>query len=217
MPDFATLWLDKLLRRRYRVFEFTDDPECIFRLGLENTSHPIHLPDKEIPKDAPVLGLHLWNEQVPRMPNDGPNMRWGIQMVKRVKYSFGLVAQEIRHNPDLRYAQAVGGDTILFSQALPGEYDDLFTRLGFTIFPYHRPKLGRFGEFFENLYTWWLMRSFNLPSAQRRQLFHLERKAVWMSIERLLSLYPEPAGEDMAVRQSKRQPADLMVEDQSGN
>jgi hypothetical protein len=217
MPDFATIWLDRVLRRRYRLFEFTDDPVCIFRLGLESTSYPIHLPDKEIPSGAQILSLHLWNEHVPRMPEDGPDMRWGIRMAKRVKYSFGLVAQEIRRNPKLSDAQALGGDTILFSQTIPGEYDWLFTRLGFTILPYHRPKLGRFGEFFENLYTWWLMRAFNMPSVSRRDLFHLERKSVWMSIEKLLSLYPEPAAEGIAPPQTEKQPADLMVEDHSSD
>jgi hypothetical protein len=217
MPDFATTWLDRVLRRRYHVFEFTDDPGCIFRLSMENASYPITLPDKEIPKGAPVLNLHLWNEHVPSMPKDGPDMGWGIKMAKSVKYSFGLVAQEVRRNPELSNEQALGGDTILFSQTIPGEYDWLFTRLGFTIFPYHRPKLGRFGEFFENLYTWWLMRSFNLPSAHRRQLFHLERKTIWMSIEKLLSLYPKPMAEGIATRQIEKQPADLMVEDHSSN
>jgi len=52
-------------------------------------------------------------------------------------------------------------------------------RLGFTVTPYHRP-LGRFGEFWENFYSWGLLWAFNPPSWRRRKLFDLRRTEVWM-------------------------------------
>ncbi len=61
-------------------------------------------------------------------------------------------------------------------------------RLGFTIFPHHNPR-SRFGEFWESLYLWGLMWTFNAASLRRGQLLILRRAEVWMSRCRLLRLY----------------------------
>jgi hypothetical protein len=60
--------------------------------------------------------------------------------------------------------------------------------LGFTVLPYHNP-LGRFGEFWENFYTWWIMWTYNQASLRHRRLFRLVRAEVWMTMAELLSRY----------------------------
>jgi hypothetical protein len=58
----------------------------------------------------------------------------------------------------------------------------LATRLGFVVRPY-RNRLGRFGEFWENLYTWFIMWTFNAASLHGRRLLGLRRMEMWIAAE----------------------------------
>jgi len=53
------------------------------------------------------------------------------------------------------------------------------------VFPYRSP-LGRFGEFWENLYARWLMWAFNAASLRHRRLLRLRRDEVWASADAFL-------------------------------
>jgi hypothetical protein len=61
----------------------------------------------------------------------------------------------------------------------------MMQRLGFIMLPYHRP-LGRFGEFWENLFSWWLMWAYNDSSLLRRSFWRLQRTEMWMTREEFL-------------------------------
>lgn len=63
-------------------------------------------------------------------------------------------------------------------------------RLGFMVLPYHSP-LGRFGEFWENFYTWMIIWAFNAASLRHRHLHRLRRSEVWMSVDEFLRRYKE--------------------------
>jgi len=82
----------------------------------------------------------------------------------------------------------VGGATVLFAAGDASSGERLFQRLGFSTFPYRNP-LGRFGEFWENLYTWALMWTFNAGSLKKRHLLQLQRTEVWMSTGEFLVRY----------------------------
>jgi hypothetical protein len=91
-------------------------------------------------------------------------------------------------DPRLASVRAVGGTTALLS---PGSHPGgrrFLERLGFTILPYRSP-LGRFGEFWENFYAWWLMWTFNVASLRHRQLLHLRRAELWMAADEFVSRY----------------------------
>lgn len=88
----------------------------------------------------------MWNEHVPRLPPDGPDLRWAVQGQRRLVASLRALARQMGRDPRLAGVQAVCGITVLF---FPGEGsggEKLFKRLGFTLYPCHNP-LGRFGEF----------------------------------------------------------------------
>ena len=51
--------LDRLLRQWRGVFEFSDAPDCLFRLRVARAGHALRLPEGEIPAGAKVLELHL--------------------------------------------------------------------------------------------------------------------------------------------------------------
>ena len=61
-------------------------------------------------------------------------------------------------------------------------------RLGFAVRPHHSA-LGRFGEFWENFYTWWVMWTYNPRSLDGRRLIRLERMEIWIQAENFLRRY----------------------------
>lgn len=180
--------LDALLRRRAGVYEFSEDPHCLLRLQIGCVKRPRTLPDAELRPGDPVLRLHLWNEQVPRLPADGPDLAWATRMHRRFVRSLRGVAAEMVRDPRLREIVAIGGATGVFGPTSADSGNRVFTRLGFTIYPSRGP-LGRFGEFWENLYSWWLMWAFNATSLRSREFFRLRRSEMWISRDEFLRRY----------------------------
>jgi hypothetical protein len=102
--------------------------------------------------------------------------------------TFRVLAREMRHDPRMDGVQALGGATVLFAAGDGSSGEKLFTRLGFTVFP-HRNPLGRFGEFWENFYTWALMWAYNAVSIRQRQLLALIRTESWIASDDFLRRY----------------------------
>jgi hypothetical protein len=180
--------LDRLLRKHQGVFEYWDDPHCMFRARVGIARHRISLPGSEIPAGAKVLELHFWNEHMPQIPADGPDLTLAMQGHRMLIASLRAFARQIQQDPDLAGGRAVGGATVLFAAGDASSGERLFQRLGFSVFPYRNP-LGRFGEFWENLYTWILMWAFNAVSIEGRNLLRLRRTEVWMSTGEFLARY----------------------------
>lgn len=180
--------LDRLLRRLYGIYEFCDQPGCIFRLRLARLKRDLPLPDGLVRARDPVVEIHLWNEQVLPIPAEGPDFAWARQMQRMLLDSLQAMAGQIQSDPRLRDARAVGGATVMLTPGNPSGGERLMRRLGFVVLPYHNP-LGRFGEFWENFYTWLLMWTFNVASLQQRRLFRLRRSEVWMSVDEFLRRY----------------------------
>ncbi len=180
--------LDQSLRKAQGVFEYWDDPDCMFRVSHGRAPHLISLPDSQIPEGAEVLLLHFWNEHMPQIPPEGPNINLAMRAARMLKASFRALAHEIQLNPGLAGVKAVGGiGVLIYPDAGPGA-EKLLRRLGFSIFPYRHP-LGRFGEFWENLYTWGLIWTFNQVSLRQRHLLRLYRSELWMSTDTLMRLH----------------------------
>jgi len=192
---------DAMLRRAYGVFEFCDDENCLLRLRLTEAPYPLRLSDHVVRAGDPVLELHLWNEHIPPLPPDGPDLAWATRMRRMLIHSFHVLARYMENDPHLSSVCAVGGVTVLLSPGDRPGGERLMERLGFTITPYHNP-LGRFGEFWENFYAWWLMWTFNAASLRRRQLIRLRRVEVWMSADEFLQRY----GTSMAGTHNARRP-----------
>jgi hypothetical protein len=189
---------DRLLRRILGVFEFCADPACLFRVRVAPVPHAIPLAGGTIPAGVPMLELHLWNEHVPQMPPEGPDLAWAVQMRRMLVATLRALAGQIPTDPRLAGVQVVGGVSVLVSRGGAGAAK-LVTGLGFSVYPYHNP-LGRFGEFWENFYTWGLMWAFNEVSLRHRPLLQLHRAEAWMPIAEFLrrfgqkALLPLPSG-----------------------
>lgn len=181
--------LDVLLRRASGVFEFSTHPDCILRLQVARAGHAFTLANGvKVQRGDPLLILHLWNERVPLFGPSGPDLAWALQAYRIFRTSLGEAARWLERQPDQLGVRAVGGATVL---AFSGDNDTgarVLKRLGFELFPYHNP-FGRFGEFWENLYTLALMWTYNPASARHRPLSRMQRAEMWMSTQQFLARY----------------------------
>ncbi len=179
---------DRLIQRLCGVFEFSRDSACLLRLQFGKAPRTIRLANGEIAHGVPVLLIHLWNEHVPPLPPDGADVAWGLQTYRMLIQSFRAVAQLIACDPRLEGIQAVGGITVLVPLPNDPGGGGLLRRMGFELFPY-AGALGRFGEFWENLYTWGLMWTYNAASLRQRQLLRIRRQEMWMTVEAFMRRY----------------------------
>lgn len=181
---------DNFLRGKLGVFEFCQDPHCLLRVRLTTAPHALTLAGRLVSRGAPVLELHLWNEHIPLLPSTGPDLAWAIQIRRRLIASFRTLAAKMKDDARFASVQAVGGVTVLFLPGTDVGGERLFRRLGFTLYPYSNP-LGRFGEFWENFYSWWIMWTFNPVTLRHRHLTRLRRTEIWMLAEDFLKSYGE--------------------------
>ena len=172
--------LDDLLRRSINVFEFNHNPDCLLRLQLTPAWHSLHLPNLTLETGDPVLLIHLWNERLPPFSPENSDLSWARCILHRFKYSLYLVADYLLENPQLSEVRAVGGETIILTAGLHAAGLHFVQSLGFTVIPYSS-RLGFFGEFWENFYSWLLIWAYNPASLPRRSIFSLHRSEMWMS------------------------------------
>ncbi len=183
--------IDRLVRRRSGVFEFCENPDCLFRVSVGIAAYPLHVPGGEIPAGERILELHFWNEHIPPLPSTGPSLSWAVRFRRLVAVSTHCLAQAMRNDPRLAGVRAVGGVTPLFTPGDGSAAEGIFRRLGFAVTP-HRNPLGRFMEFWEEVYAWLLMWTFTGKNQKRPSLRTLRRSDFWMSADRFLRLYGDP-------------------------
>lgn len=176
----GVFFIDSLIMKRDHVYEFSDDPQCILRIQLMPSHHAITLGDQQVNKGDTVLVVHVWNERIPHIPPGGADLAWALKMRRQVIYSFKLLAKEVGEKPIYDTVVALYGDSVLFSSNSHTGGLRLIQSLGFTVLPFHHP-LGKFGVFWENLFSWWLMWAFSQVSQDSRDFRHLERTEIWMS------------------------------------
>ena len=86
--------------------------------------------------------------------------------------------------------RAVGAVTVLIGP--DDERGGLLGRMGMQAMPYRNP-LGRFGEFWENFYSWALLWTYNPASLHHRRLLTMRRREFWISAEAFVARYgPTP-------------------------
>src|SRR5579871_6426980 len=75
------LRIDDRLRRWNRVFEYSEDPQCVFRMQMVRAGCDLTLADGIFLRAGDrLINLHLWNEQVPVMPSGRPTVAWGRKL-----------------------------------------------------------------------------------------------------------------------------------------
>lgn len=190
--------VDRTLARTMHLWAYWDDPQAMFRIRVIPAPHDLHLSDSFVPKGAKVLELHFWNEHSPSFSAKGPDLAWAMKAYRMIRPSFRMLFRELQTNPDLEGIQALGGSTVLVTAGGESGSEKLFHRMGLELFPY-RGSMGRFGKFWDNLYSWLLMWAYNDFSVRQRDMLDLQRSDVWISTAKFLRLHGEDQGEATTV------------------
>jgi len=185
----AVRGLDVLVRRAYHVREFTQDENCILRIALGRSAKDMTLSDGTRIEKGEVVGeLHLWNERLPRMDEEGPSLQWALTTYRLWRVSLKKLTAYLENDPQFENIRAFRGESALLKDDLEGSA--LFERLGFDLVRRNRTsRLERFAEFWENLYTWWLIWTFNPGSMRSKNLSRMERAQIWISRRALIEKY----------------------------
>ncbi len=189
---FPTYWLenavfglDRWLQRRQGVFEFTDDPACTFRIQRVEAEERVTLSDGvRIRPGDPVLNLHLWNEHIPLMGQEGATMAWARAMSWSIPHSLAELAGYLDAHPEFDDIAALRADLRLGTAAQSAQLVRLSARYGFENADerppdghWHAGALHRIGE---NILIFMLVLATN-PVAAGSPVLRRDRKLVYLS------------------------------------
>jgi hypothetical protein len=185
----SVAWVDAILRSYYGIYEFTDDPACVLRVGLGQARAPVSLSDgTHVEIGEPVGTLHFWNEHLPRYSSKGPDLAWACAMRDRVVHSLRAFSAYIESEAAWQEVRAIRTETAWPARLGASQIGRVFQRYGFERVPTDpslRARLHGFGECFV---LWGLTRAFN-PAALPRQPFLRDRHELWISRATLLLRY----------------------------
>ena len=98
--------LDDLLRKLQHVYEYSDHPDCLFRIQRAKAAAVVELADGvRVRKGDPILNLHLWNEHMPRLDPGGMDFKWARLIGREITTSLERLATHMAE--DLCYADVV--------------------------------------------------------------------------------------------------------------
>jgi len=182
-------WLDEVVRTCYGVYEFTDDPSCVLRVGLSPARAAISLSDGTRIEMGQMVGtLHFWNEHLPRYTIRGPDLRWACLVRNQLLHSLQALTLHVESEPAWRHIRALRGEAALSTRLGMAQVRRVAERFGFERVPMDSSLLSRLHALGESFTLWGLTRAFN-PAALSRQPFLRDHHELWISRAALLRRY----------------------------
>lgn len=187
----AVRWLDATLRRQQGIFDYSEDPKCMFRVSITSSSRELTLADgTEIRKGQKLAELHLNNDQAPSIPPGGTDLAWAVGAYHIAKHSLELLADAMQRDERLKEIDAIFGTSVFTPKGGAAQVTRFTGRLHFET--HDQPEelsLGkRVHRWGENILIWALLRTFN-PGGLRNAKLARDRQIVWMSRATLLKYY----------------------------
>ncbi len=189
--------VDALLRRWCRIQEFSQQESCLFRIALGTSDRDLVLSDgTRVRRGERVGELHFWNERIPPMPAEGPDLAWAVTFHRRLSRSLAELTAYIERDPAFRDIKAFRGETSFGSQDGFGQLARLAERWGFDLLDRGEPDgiWHRFLRFWENLYVWGIIWAFNPGSLRRKRFRKMRRGQLWISRKTLVARYGDKRG-----------------------
>ena len=182
--------IDRVLRRRYQVCEYTTSRSCVLRVGPNRAQLPTLLDDNTLIRAGDVIGsLHLWNEQLPRFPLSGPDLHWAKTMQVRMRHSLEELCDYVEANPAWDGVEAFRAEIALSLRLLAGEkLRHVAKSYGFEAGCSCDVQHSRLSLVAENMLTWGFARAYNPLALPRHQLFR-GRQQLWLSRKVLVARY----------------------------
>lgn len=108
MLDTLVSIIDKTLRARLEIFEYSNCQRCIFRVQLAIAASDIALSDgTRLSAGSRLINLHLWNEHVTSFPVRGPTLGWARRMCRDLEISLEELASFVANSPALEDVTAI--------------------------------------------------------------------------------------------------------------
>jgi hypothetical protein len=191
----AVFTLDRWLRRREGVYEYSTDPGCLFRVGLGKADQGITLADgTEIHAGDTLLMLHLWNENMPAMGKQGPTVVWARQVSRAIHTSLRELARYLHQRVELDDVVALYGDMHLGSARQAAQLARIVSRYGFeAVDHYGSGRPGALHRLGKDILIVLLVAATN-PIALRNTVLRRRRKRVFLSRAALERRYRVAAG-----------------------
>ncbi len=191
-PDIALVRvIDRVLTAHYRIFAFTDDPACVFRLGPARAPRPMVLADGTcLARNEPLLEMHFWNERLPVFDALGATAGSGLALARSIRRSLFLLAGFLSSAPEYAPVRALHAEIGFLQASEFPQLRRLAESLGFD-FAAAAPPGPRFWkrDFWANFYSWWLMWAYNPASLRGKHFFRMARCEVWLSRAALMERY----------------------------
>ena len=185
--------IDKKRREMMGIFEFSTDRCCIFRASIHPLSEMAYIPEASEKSGTKALNLHFWNEQVPPLPSGGPDLGYAKNLIHKWTESLRQLANFILRDPRAEDVTVIIGITPIFFSGNIRTGINLIPRTGMHIEKYH-PSAGPVRLFFDDLYAWMLMWTYNPNILYTRKPFTVDWHALWISREVLVERFADPAG-----------------------
>jgi hypothetical protein len=182
--------IDRQLRAHYRVMEYSASPDCLMRIAPGRSPHTMDLADgTHIERGAPVLNLHLWNEHLDAFALDAASLQWGVSFARAIRKSLRELAAFLSHHPE-HAARALYGELGMLECSQLAQAQRLVARFGFELVAAEPPGYNflRYA-FWQNLFSWWLLWTYNPASMKGKHFARLCRCELWMSTARLFEWY----------------------------
>jgi hypothetical protein len=197
MLDALVSIIDKTLRARLEIFEYSNCPQCIFRVQLLVTANEIALSDgTRLSAGSRLINLHLWNEHVAPFPVRGPTLGWARRMSHDLEVSLEELASFVANSPALEDVAAIAAMMAFGSTEQTQLIAHLAERYGFVrsldTSPSHSiaQRLHQVGE---DILISMIVISHN-PAAFRTSRFRRDRVPVYLHRAELMRRFGSPSG-----------------------
>lgn len=131
-PEQWVFSLDRWLRRWHGIYEFTAHRDCLFRAERCLAEESLLLSDGvRVRPGDPLLKIHLWNEHMPVMGQDGPTVAWARRASRAIDTSLRELARHVAQCSDLDAVVAICADMRLATAKQSAQLARIVSRYGF--------------------------------------------------------------------------------------
>lgn len=183
--------IDRRLRDRLQVIEYSTSPDCVFRFQIIPCEEDLLLDDgTRLRCGDRVIDLHFWNEQIPLMPEGAPTLAFARRIERCIDFSLCELAKYLGVQRDLDDIQAIRGNMSLGAWRRSEQSARLAAKYGFErVSPHEPPSIGqRLHRLGENLLVTMLALMRN-PNSVRGDTLWRDRTLTYLSRRALEQRY----------------------------
>ncbi len=128
--------IDKRLRRRQGVSEYTGSRDCFCRMQIARSADDLVLTDgTPVRPGDRIVNLHFWIEHVPPIPSTGPTLGWARSISRIFESSLQELARHLAARTDVGDIAAIRLSVALGAAARNSQVSRLLSRFGFEPAP----------------------------------------------------------------------------------